>query len=500
MSLVHANTGHPSKPFLFHTFSGIDTSKDPSALDTGENQAFISAVNCHIDWRGVVHNDPAAVLRGGTTRAVLHNRFYGRDMLAWAEVRGEEAWLVADSGAEATEPLARNVPISSVAFNRRAIFAQRDSNLQSFDGDTWKVIKPAKSRPQASIVSTVQRRLVLAGLPGADSELWFSRVDREDVFHPDEEPGSADVTKGVKLDVRNLIDASDAIKGVAAFDSNRLAIFTNDRVLVYNLDPDYTKWAYDDKAVIRVGTISHNTICEVGGDLFFCSRMGIHSIRRSALNGVTMYTVPLSFNVTELYRKMLKRVADPEQVSAVYDPDGGKYNIFFPIQNGTAERLTLSLNPVTQEGGETTGRWTTGNYLGAQCAAFSAGQLTFGTPYGNFDVLDLDDSSDARPVAQFVTPIFWHENINEPKQSLQLSVQASGRGEVLVEAWDETGRGLGSTVFPVGETAGQFPDIPLIRQFARPFQHRYRGVSLRFTIKSTDHIKINGFAIEVRKA
>lgn len=498
--LTLSQTGSPTRAYLFHEFVGIDTSKDPAALDVGKGQPLVSAENCSVDWRGVIHLDPGGILRSGTSLPVLHSRFYGSDMLCIAEKQGELAILKSDTGYVADVEFEASVPISSTTFNRKAVFAQRDRPMAMFSGAKWEVENKKENSPKPAYVTTIQRRLVIAGMAGKETEVWFSRVDRHDVFHDDEEPSEASVLKAVRLDIRNQIDASDAIKGLAPIDSTRLAIFTNDRVLVYQIDPDYTKWSLDSSAVIRTGTISHNSICEVGGDVFYCSRTGVYSIRRSALNGMTMYALPISSHVQDLYRSLVKSVPNPEMISACYDPDRGQYHIFFPTGGPHSTRLTLTLDPVTQETIETFGRWTTGNYLGATCGSFASGRLVFGTPYGAFDMLDSAESTEARPVATIVTPVLWHENINEPKQSRRLSVQATGHGEVIVEAWDETGRILGSISYPIGLSDGTFPDIPLIRQFSRPFQHRYRGVVLRVTLRSEKQLRLNGIAIEVSNA
>jgi hypothetical protein len=40
--------------------------------------------------------------------------------------------------------------------------------------------------------------------------------------------------------------------------------------------------------------------------------------------------------------------------------------------------------------------------------------------------------------------------------------------------------------------------VPLNKQYERKFEHRYRGVKFRFTVKGSGLVRIVGFAVIVR--
>ena len=98
------------------------------------------------------------------------------------------------------------------------------------------------------------------------------------------------------------------------------------------------------------------------------------------------------------------------------------------------------------------------------------------------------------------TPILWQGAINDIKESYSFILQATGKGELQVEAFDERGRYLSAIQFTIteGGVDDNFPDVPLSRQYERKFEHRYRGVQFRFTTKGKGLLKIIGFAVNVR--
>ena len=98
------------------------------------------------------------------------------------------------------------------------------------------------------------------------------------------------------------------------------------------------------------------------------------------------------------------------------------------------------------------------------------------------------------------TPILWQGALNLTKESFSFVLQAAGKGEIQVEAFDEKGRYLSSMQFSIEEDSkdDSFPDVPLYRQYERKFEHRYRGCQFRFTTKGSGLLKIIGFAVIVR--
>ena len=105
------------------------------------------------------------------------------------------------------------------------------------------------------------------------------------------------------------------------------------------------------------------------------------------------------------------------------------------------------------------------------------------------------------PEMVVTTPILWQGSINDTKESYSFILQATGKGELQVEAFDERGRYLSALQFLIqdGGADDKFPDVPLNRQYERKFEHRYRGVQFRFTTRGKGLLKIIGFAVTVRQ-
>tara|TARA_R110002153_G_scaffold186615_1_gene339712 strand:- start:934 stop:1551 length:618 start_codon:yes stop_codon:yes gene_type:complete len=204
----------------------------------------------------------------------------------------------------------------------------------------------------------------------------------------------------------------------------------------------------------------------------------------------------MSNKIDLTYRDMLSNVADKETISAFYDQDEGQYHIFFPFSDQITKRLTLSLNPM--KGGES--KWSTGEFLNACCGRQLGGTTLMGTPGGIWNRSSVEDLVTHSPEMVVDTPILWQGAINDTKESYSFILQATGKGELQIEAFDERGRYLSAMQFLIeGDGAeNKFPDVPLNRQYERKFEHRYRGVQFRFTTKGKGLLKIIGFAVTVR--
>lgn len=495
MSTTQAPSGVRIKVYPYEDFQGIDASRDVAALDTGQKQHLINIVNGYADWRGSLVRDPGAQPRTEGNKYIKQVNFFGRNLAVWAQVDGGGTSLKSERDHIANEVYPRNNVVTSTVYNNKVIFASRDFPMYQYDGFKWQDIR-ANSDPRPAYVVSIQRRLAIAGAPGKRTVIDFSRVDNEKVFTADEEPSAVQVTKAADIDVANIIGTADEIKGLGVFENGRLAVFTNDQTLVYNIHPDFTRWQIDDKANIKVGTISHNTIVQAGADLMFCSRDGIHSMRRSETNGVTIYNIPMSNKIDLIYRDLLRQVRDPEMVSAYYDQDEGQYHVFFPISSRITRRLTLSLSPI--QGGES--KWSSGDFLNATCGATLGGNTLLGTPGGIWERGKVEDIAKFSPEMVVTTPILWQGAINDVKEAYSFVLQATGTGELQVEAFDERGRYLSALQFLIDATGtdDKFPDVPLQRQYERKFEHRYRGVQFRFTTRGKGLLKIIGFAVTVR--
>ena len=495
MSTTYAPSGVDVKVYPYEDFQGIDASRDKGALDTGQKQHLVNIQDGYADWRGTLVRDPGAKPRTEGNKYIKRVNFFGRDLAVWAQNDGGGTSLVSERGHIAPEVYPRSAVVTSTVYNSKVIYASRDYEMYQYNGFKWEQIE-SNSDPRPAFMVSIQRRLAIAGMPGKRTIIDFSRVDDEEVFTDDEDEQANQVTKAADIDVANIIGTADEIKGLGVFESSRLAVFTNDQTLVYQIHPDYTLWQIDDKANIKVGTISHNTIVQAGADLMFCSRDGLHSSRRSETNGITIYTVPMSNKIALIYREMVRNVADKEKINAMYDQDEGQYHIFFPYSEDITKRLTLSINPM--QGGES--KWSMGEFLNATCGSVLGGKVLLGTPGGVWERQQIEEETEFSPEMVVETPILWQGAINDTKESYSFILQATGKGELLVEAFDERGRYLSALQFLIedGGADDKFPDVPLSRQYERKFEHRYRGVQFKFTTKGKGLLKIIGFAVTVR--
>jgi hypothetical protein len=488
---------------------GLDDSRDITAMETGEQQHLVLLDNGYCDWRGQITRDPPIQKRAGDY-PVSHCRWFAPDLLCWAEHRGDGVRLNSDLGHSATPGWPSNAaPITSTTFNRRAHFFSRGLQPWRYDGANWQ---PSASNSltlfRPAFAATVGRRMCVAGMIGRDTIVDISRVDNDDVFSDDEPDGSENVLRAGFIDIANLLGTADRITGLGSFEQSRLAIFTQDRCFIYQIDPSIQAWQIEDRVNIHVGCASHNTIAQAGTDLLFCSRAGVHSVARSADNGITVFSQPMSDKVERTYRSLFRMVEDPQSISAVWDRDLRQYRIYFPLRTGQTRVLVMTMGTPDQAqelGNRITGnqipRWSTGSAFNILTAASLGGNIAVGTRGGTYNVLEIDDTLGDSPTLTFATPIFWHGDLDNTKESTTLTIAASGYGVITIKAFDDEGRDLGNIISEVTQVDddNSFPDIALRHQYQLKFERRYRGVQLHFTVEGRGIFRLAGIAIGLRQ-
>jgi len=501
-STTKSPSGVNVKTFAYENFQGLDTSRDVTSLDTGKDQHLAKVVNATCDWRGQIVRDASCKYRGGEYK-VNHVRFFGTNEVCWVEQTGAGLNFISerDHLLENVHPAASIV--TSTVFNQSVILASRARPMYRYDGINFtRNQSPAADLLRPAYVASVQRRLAVAGIPGRETQVHLTRVDQDEIFPDDEDPASTNVLRAGYIDVANLLGTADQITGLGSFEQNRLVVFTADRAIIYRIDPDIDKWVIDDNANIYIGCASHNTIQNAGTDLLFCSRSGIHSIKRSEDNGILVYSYSLSDKVDLLYRELFNSVDDKETISAVFDQDTAQYHVFFPQPGGSlCKRLSLAMNPEGGEGAQP--KFSTGDFLNARCGAFLNGRLLFGTSGGIYEALKIEDEDDSAytPDLEVVTPLLWHGSLSEIKETYSVLVQAAGKGNLELDAQDEYGRTIGSLFIEVDDTPddNSFEDVPLSRQYERKWSHRYKAAQYRIRTKGGGGLlRIIGFAVTVR--
>lgn len=497
MSKSRSPTGIRLKPYAYENFQGLDTSRDPVALDTQEEQHLIAVNNAFCDWRGNIVRDPGASRRDTNNKIIDHVRFYGKDLTAWAERDGISVTLNSENGVKQSEAYPQGSIVTSTVFNHKAVFFSRGQSFYHFDGFKWTV-NGSNADLKPSFGVAIQRRLAVAGIVGRGTEIHFCRVDEEDFFSDDEDDGDTKVTRGAFLDIKNLIATSDEITGLGAFEQNRLVAFTSDQAIIYKIDPDLTKWEIDDRANIQVGCLSHNTIKKAGNDLIFCSRNGIHSVRRSTSNGLTVFTVPLSEKIELLWRSLVAKVDDPRKINACYDSDENQYHVFFPVTETASYRLTYTVSPSTK----IASKWSTGDFLHARCGDFLGGVLVFGTPGGNYNIQKIEDVTSVTPTMEVETPTLWLGSIMDIADIHSITIQAAGAGNLIVEIIDDHSDKImwsHNLVVSGPVTDDNFPNKPLSKQYERTVDRRAVGVRVRFRSDGAGLLRVIGFSLNVRQ-
>lgn len=496
MSTFRSPNGVRAKPFTYEGFQGLDSSRALTAMESGKRQYLATLKDGYCDWRGQIVRTSGAVFRKGEF-PVTHVRFFGRDLACWAERTGAGIRFNSDRDHQFDPSYPRNAVVSSTVFNKQAVLGARGLPTYRYNGTVWVQNKsPTMDFLRPAYFAAVQRRLAVAGIAGRETQVHLSRVDNDDIFTGDEARDSNNVLRAGFIDVSNLLGTADQITGLTAWEQSRMVVFTADRAIVFRIDPDITQWTVDERANISVGCASQNSIVSAGTDIIFCSRNGIHAIRRSMDNGILVYSKPLSDKIDIIYRKLFASVQNPENISAVWDQDERQYHLFFPHASGSlATRLTMTLHPLD----ETIINWSTGTYLNALCGDCLSGQLVLGTPQGLYDVQDPESEFGAKPTLEFTTPILWHGDLDNTKETHSIIIQASGNGDLQIEAANELGAIIGSFNLKINEDDdGTFPDVPLTRQYEIPFERRYRGVQFKFRSTGKGLLRILGFAVVIR--
>jgi len=500
-SPVKSPGGVKIKTFPYEDFQGLDTSRDITSLDTGKQQHLAKLNNATCDWRGQIVREPSAKLRKGTT-VVNHVRYFNSTQTVFVEETGSGISFRSESDHVLEDVHPKTAIVSSTVFNQKVQFACRERPMYMYDGTIFKRNQSrAINELKPAFCTSIQRRLVVAGINGKETQVHFSRVDQDEIFPDDEEETSTNVLRAGFVDIANLLGTADKITGLGTFEQNRLVVFTSDKAIIYKIDPSISNWLLDDNAYVNIGCISHNTIQNAGTDLLFCSRSGIHSVKRSEDNGLLVYSYSLSDKVDILYRELFASCPDPEKISAVFDQDSAQYHVFFP-QSGDflCKRLTLSMNP---EGGQPQPKYSQGDFLNARCGDFLNGKLILGTTGGIYEILQPEeiDKDAVTPSLAITTPLLWHGSLEETKETHSIVIQASGKGIINLDAQDLYGRTIGSLVIEVDDTSDDnyFQDVPLSRQYERSWKHRYKAAQYRITTTGgAGLLRVIGFAVTVR--
>lgn len=490
------------RPSHYESFDGLDTFRDDRTQETGKNQVLTRLNNGFCDAAGQIVRDPGLV-RVMQSPRVVHIRYFQPEQFAFVYQTGKALSLASTRAHTRADVYPPNAVPDSTIFNSQLFVGAAGLPTYRYDGNLWSPCDDSVLNVTLfpAYFATSQRRLIVSGIPRRTTQVHLSRVDSYTVFPDNEEPSSDNVLRAGYIDIANFVGRAENITGISPFEQNRLAIFTPDRMLLYVVDPSIDNWTMDDRANVKLGCVSQATIVEAGTDLIFCSRSGIHSVQRSRDNGILVFSRTLSSRIETLYLQLVASVPDPSTISAVWDQDRAQYHVFFPQPGDIySKRLTLSLNPVEDSFSP---KWSLGTFLNATCADFLGGQLVYGTSDGVYrQLLSYDDTAEVTPELDVLTPLLWHNDPINLKESTTLLLQAHGSGTLLIEAYDDTDALIWSDTLEVEATPDDnfFSDVPLSRQYIRKFERRYRGVRFRFKCAGNGLFRIHGFSVMVRNS
>ena len=490
------NTSKRTQLVGYQSFTGLDSSRDLFNQDTGDNQSLHVLENAYADFRGQLVRVGPGVYRFGT-KPVRHAIHYDTDTLVTVSEYKDGLHLESEQGFSYDFIYPRSAIVSSTIFNRQIMLTARGLAPTIFDG---KKFTPTKSTTAyvalPAFCTTVQQRLCIAGVAGSDTLVMISAANDLDRFFGDEAVDATSPLRAANIDIANLLGTADKITGISSFETDKLCIFTNDRAFIYKLDPDVTQWELQTEASATYGCASHNTIKEAGSDLLYCSRSGIHALRRVTDNGLQIASVNLSEPIDQIYRDLFNRVSDPQQITAAWDQDEGQYHVFFPVgETGNFNQLTMTIN-ASREGMATS--FSTGDFLNASCGTTLGGNLVFGTKRGIYDINKVESIEGAMPDVRIETPVLWMGPFDEIKQAKSIIIQAYGEGELTVTATDDQNRDKWqTTVMLTDEDDDGRRTVPLQRQYERPMSIRFRGLRFKFDYKGTGLFRIIGFAVEL---
>jgi len=494
----------------YEGFMGLDTSRSDTTQDTGSNQILCTLSGGTCDEYGQIVRDPGYIK---ATKAagdaindfISHVAFFNVGEFCWAY--RTDAGIGFDSIRDhRIDPVwPSNARIASTYFNGTTVFVARALPAYTYNGYIWNAAthESRLANYNPSFITTVQNRAIIAGIPLKATELHFSATNQLRFYHDETDKTDNSVTRPGYIDIQNLISRSETITGIAPFEQTRLAVFTEERMILYNTDPDLNKWSIDSTANIHVGCLSHNTIQPAGTDLYFCSRTGVHSVQRSRENGILVFASAMSSRIKRLYKELVASVDDPQDISAVWDQDAGRYHIFFP-QPGSpfSRRLTMTINPFDHR---STPKWSLTSFLNERCGDAFGGDIVFGTGAGIYREADEDDTTTAdlllAPLT-FSTPWLWHGDVVGKKPTSRFLMQAKGRGLINVRAFNDQDQLIWSTSIQseYNEDDGPPPNTPLSEQYDRAFETEYRGVRFEFEIVGgRGRFVFSGFAVYVKR-
>jgi len=558
----------PRKLFSYNKFIGLDTVTSVSNMSERFLAELISA---YVDFRGQIVIGPAiwkAVSSLNTMHGFAIKHFGPNDwvhyylggntsVLAYSKVTGvsSSTTIFNVSNAAISE-------ISLVNFDQKQFAFMSGHDPYYYDGTSFVTVSGFGTiqystlgvYPKGGHAVNILNRLVVAGIPGKPTELHVSEQGSFTDWRTNTTTGSTpNPTDGAIIDLKNQFSGEDTIQGLAVLEGDKLVVFGQNETLVYLTDTNINLWEIARDFRVPIGIFGRNTAVNVGTDVFFCSRFGIHSLKRAA-SGLTLETKTFTREVQDLFLSFVEKTKDanaPYLITgprAVFDGTLGQYRVFFPQEIVNSEQtfaeLRFTYDPEAGRSGHlsfsTAGRVFplsgTGNSQVASYGSYYAREipyinststilgyrtqitgatdnrssapllLTSRQGVGDGGVLEFPQNNNdfMNPSWRIRTPLLSQGSPDTYKYYKRLIIRAVGTADFEVKIYDSDGNELQSTtVRPESDGFSSTTGISdtETRPINIPIPHRSKSISILFqsstNVSGIGTLKILDFALVV---
>ncbi len=351
------------KLFSYNRFIGLDTVTSPSNMSERFLAELISA---YVDFRGQIVIGPAiwkAVSSLNSTNGFAIKHFGPNDWVHYYLGGNTSVLAYSKATGVSSSTIIFNVSnaaiseISLVNFDQKQFAFMAGHDPYYYDGTSFVTVSgfgtiqqsTLGAYPKGGMAVNILNRLVVAGIPGRETEIHVSTQDSFTDWRTNTSSGTTpNQTDGAIIDVKNQFTSKDTIQGLAVLEGDKLVVFGKNETLVYLVDTNINLWEIARDFRVPIGIFGRNTAVNVGTDLFFCSRFGIHSLKRAA-SGLTLETKTFTREVQDLFLSFVEKTKDasaPYSITgprAVFDGTLGQYRVFFPQDIENSEQTFAEL-------------------------------------------------------------------------------------------------------------------------------------------------------------
>jgi len=476
-----------SKTVPYGPFVGLDNINEPTNMS---DKYLVALEGGYVDIRGQINKAGGVKLYDGIDPTLVNltsvKHYGGADALFFLK-NGSNIDARTVSGKYLASAFSGDPIVDFTNYSNKIVCSVKGQEAVVFDGTS---IANNSNIPQGGANTTILKRLAVSDIADQPTQVSLNKLDNIDVWDAFSDPAVA--TDSLIIDIKNQLSSKDKIKGLGVVEGDKLAIFCENETILYKADEDARVWQIIRDFRAPVGIFGRKTIQPVGTDLFFCSKVGVHSLKRAA-SGLTLETIILSRLVNNLFRELVESIPTDQEPRAVWNMNLGQYQVFFPTASGAWVKLIFTYEPSIGRAGFQSWAYTPAGTVSD--ASFFADQIIGASTTGlvNLDAAGTSTSFRA------LTPILWQGTPNVVKQYRRLYVRVEGSAVFTVNIYDEYGRLLQSTEHQPnpGETfSADVPQVAPQNPVSIPCRHRAHGLQIEFLSSDAGDLKILDFAIE----